>query len=210
MTSRIARHTPTLATLALWICYPLTVWSAPTATIVEDRFSSPLARSDTSYVLEIHKADRRMRVHDGGRTVAVFDIATGRGGRGDKQRRGDQRTPVGNYHVVDFNEASRFHLFMQLDYPNVKDAFLAVRRSLIELPLFERIANAHAAGRIPPQDTPLGGQIGLHGLGDDENREKLDLHRRLDWTEGCVALTNAGIRKLRQYVSIGTRVEIHD
>jgi len=25
-----------------------------------------------------------------------------------------------------------------------------------------------------------------------------------------VALTNAGIRKLRQYVSIGTRVEIHD
>ncbi|HAZ61602.1 MAG TPA: L,D-transpeptidase, partial [Gammaproteobacteria bacterium] len=33
---------------------------------------------------------------------------------------------MGNYHVVDFNEASRFHLFMQLDYPNVKDAFLAV------------------------------------------------------------------------------------
>jgi murein L,D-transpeptidase YafK len=184
--------------------------TAPSAPALEDRFSSPLARAGAPYVLEVRKAERRLRVHDGRRTVAVFDVATGRGGRGDKERRGDQRTPVGTYHVVDFNEASRFHLFMQLDYPNVKDAFLAVRRSLIELPLFERIASAHAAGRLPPQDTPLGGQIGLHGLGDEENREKLDLHRRLDWTEGCIALTNQGIRKLRQYVTVGTRVEIHD
>jgi murein L,D-transpeptidase YafK len=177
---------------------------------VEDRFSSPLERNVERYRIEVYKSERRLRIHDGRKTIATFPVASGRGGRGDKQRRGDQRTPVGTYHVIEFNELSRFHLFMQLDYPNVKDAFLAVRRSLIEMPLFERIASAHAAGRVPPQDTPLGGQIGLHGLGDDENAEKLDLHRRMDWTEGCVALTNREIVELRRYVAIGTRVDIHD
>ena len=34
------------------------------------------------------------------------------------------------------------------------------------------------------------------------------LHRIADWTEGCVALTNAEIRELWRAVPDGTRVEI--
>ncbi len=58
--------------------------------------------------------------------------------------------------------------------------------------------------RIPPQNTPLGGQLGIHGLG----RGDLDIQRTINWTNGCVALTNHDIRRLGQWVHVGTRVII--
>lgn len=175
-----------------------------------DVFSSPLDEQHAGQYIEVVKSARKLRVVEAGRTVASFSIASGRGGRGDKQRRGDNRTPTGTYHIIDVNDASRFHLFMQLDYPNVKDAFLALRRGLIDRPVFDHIVSARQSGKLPPQNTILGGQIGIHGLGDDENDEKLDLHRKLDWTQGCVALTNAQVRMLRSRVDVGIRVTIRD
>lgn len=175
-----------------------------------DIFSSPLEGVVPHREVEVLKEARSLRVREAGKTIASFTVATGRGGRGDKARRGDQRTPLGRYHIIDVNEASRFHLFLQLDYPNVKDAFLALRTQLIARPVFDRIIKARQAGDLPPQNTPLGGQIGIHGLGEGETGEKLELHRRMDWTEGCVALTNNEVQRLRSLVSIGTPVTIRD
>ncbi|NNL99720.1 MAG: L,D-transpeptidase family protein, partial [Gammaproteobacteria bacterium] len=138
-----------------------------------------------------------------------FPIASGRGGSGDKFRRGDNRTPVGVYRIVDFNERSRFELFMRLNYPNVKDAFYGLKNGLISRPEFDAIVAALKQGATPPQNTPLGGAIGIHGIGD-VTHEKLRIHDALDWTEGCIALTNADIMALRNYVSVGTRVEIRE
>ena len=57
------------------------------------------------------------------------------------------------------------------------------------------------------EDTPLGGAIGIHGIGE-ENDDRLHVQRWQNWTQGCIALTNREIRELRRFVDVGTRVVI--
>ncbi len=161
------------------------------------------------YYLEVDKSDRLLRVKYAGETHRQFNIAWGRGGPGDKRQMGDQRTPEGAYRIVGFNENSEFHLFMRLNYPNVKDAFYGLKDKLISETEFEQIIESLRSGKLPPQDTALGGAIGIHGVGK-ENARKLKIHSKLNWTEGCVALTNQEVSDLRSYVSIGTKVVIKE
>ena len=72
---------------------------------------------------------------------------------------------------------------------------------------FDRIISALRINALPPQNTALGGAIGIHGIGP-ETPEKLHIHEHLNWTEGCIALRNNEIHELRPYVGIGTRVVI--
>ena len=148
-------------------------------------------------------------VKDGEHVEKKFSISLGRGGHGDKLRIGDNRTPIGTYRIVTFNDNSKFHYFMQLNYPNVKDAFYGLKRNLISRNDFDRIIEALRHGNLPPQNTELGGSIGIHGIGD-ETDEKLRIHNALDWTEGCIALTNHDVQELRRYVTVGTRVVISE
>ncbi|MDP6182985.1 MAG: L,D-transpeptidase [Gammaproteobacteria bacterium] len=161
------------------------------------------------YYLEIDKSDRLLRVKYAGKTYRQFRIAAGRGGPGDKHKLGDQRTPEGIYRIVGFNESSKFYMFIRLNYPNVKDAFSGLKSKLISKTEFERIIESLKFGKLPPQDTALGGAIGIHGVGE-ENAKTLRIHANLNWTEGCVALTNREISELRSYVSVGTEVVIKE
>lgn len=164
---------------------------------------------DVSYYLEIDKSERLLRVKFADQTRRQFKIAWGRGGPGDKRRVGDKRTPEGIYRIVGFNESSKFHLFMRLNYPNVKDAIYGLKNKLISEEEFDRIIESLKSGRLPPQDTALGGAIGIHGVGE-ENEKKLKIHSTLNWTRGCVALTNREISELRHYVAVGTEVVIKE
>lgn len=159
------------------------------------------------YELEIIKSQRMLLLKRGEKIEQAFRMASGRGGPGDKRYRGDHRTPVGTYRIVKIKRSSRFHTFLQLNYPNVKDAFYGLRGRRISEYDFDRIVSAHKYGRIPPQDTALGGAIGLHGIGAFSPR-KLDIHQNINWTEGCVALTNQQIDTLRRFIGIGTKVVI--
>ena len=159
------------------------------------------------YYLEIDKSERLLRVKFADKTYRQYHIASGRGGSGDKQRLGDKRTPEGIYRIAGFNESSQFHLFMRLNYPNVKDAFFGLKNDVISNVEFNRIIESLKFGKLPPQNTALGGAIGLHGVGE-ETADKLKVHSNLNWTNGCIALTNDEISELRQYVSIGTEVVI--
>ncbi|MGH8526198.1 MAG: L,D-transpeptidase family protein, partial [Gammaproteobacteria bacterium] len=38
--------------------------------------------------------------------------------------------------------------------------------------------------------------------------QKWDIHQNVNWTEGCIALTNEQIDSLRKHVGIGTKVVI--
>jgi L,D-peptidoglycan transpeptidase YkuD (ErfK/YbiS/YcfS/YnhG family) len=69
---------------------------------------------------------------------------------------------------------------------------------------YNAIVDAEMAGQIPPQNTDLGGQIGIHGLGS----ASLSVHEEFDWTHGCIALTNDQIDRLSQYVEKGTLVTV--
>lgn len=161
------------------------------------------------YAIEIDKSDRVLVVKHGTRVERRFQIATGKGGLGDKRIRGDNKTPLGTYHITDFNEGSSFELFMRLNYPNLKDAFFGLKNRLITRGDFDRIVDALRADQRPPQNTPLGGAIGIHGLGE-ETAERLKVHRVLDWTQGCIALDNRDVNELRHYVKVGTKVVIRE
>lgn len=176
---------------------------------VEDVEPSPPAAPDPAYSIEILKSKRVLLLRHGSRVARRFTAATGNGGRGDKRLRGDNRTPIGTYYITGFNEESAFDIFMRLNYPNLKDGFFGLQRALITRAEFDRIVDAQRQDALPPQDTPLGGAIGIHGIGE-ETADRLQIHANLDWTKGCIALTNREIRELRNFVGVGTRVVIRE
>ena len=171
--------------------------------------SSGLTAIEESYQLLILKSDKLLHVLKGERTVRSFKIALGKGGKGTKQRIGDNRTPIGVYKIMDFKSDSKFHFFMQIDYPNLLDAWYGYKNAVISAKEFKKIAFAFKGKKNPPQNTALGGYIGIHGLGET-TEERLQIHHSMNWTEGCIALTNKEITTLREYVSIGTRVTIKE
>ena len=155
--------------------------------------------------INVQKAERRLYAHCQDEVVLSFRVALGRLPEGPKRRVGDLRTPEGRYRVVAEPRASRFHLFIPIDYPGLEDARLARAEGKIGPETFERIAAAAAVGTLPPQRTALGGEIGLHGEGEDWRGRS----RELDWTFGCIALPDADIEFIAQRISVGTEVVIH-
>lgn len=151
-------------------------------------------------IIRISKRARRLEAHAGGRVVFECSIVLGAAPDGDKLVEGDRRTPEGEMAVCTRNEHSRFHLFLGLSYPTVEDAERGMRDRLITRALALAIARAHALGRRPPWNTPLGGEIGIHGAGSEE--------RAGDWTRGCVAVSNEEIEALWRLCPLGTRVFI--
>lgn len=185
-------------------------WPAPLLLLLAGLLlGGSLSARAAAVEIEIDKTQRLMIVREGEEVREVFPIAWGRGGPGDKQRTGDKKTPIGTYRVVGFNDSSRFDYFIRLNYPNVKDAFYGLKSAVITRPEFDRIVEALRRNRLPPQNTALGGAIGIHGIGP-ETPEKINIHDNLNWTEGCIALRNEFVHRLRNYVRVGTRVVIRE
>jgi murein L,D-transpeptidase YafK len=161
------------------------------------------------YQLMISKQNNELTVEKSGQVIKKYHIASGKGGKGTKRLRGDSKTPLGVYKVTSFKESSRFHYFIQLNYPNLIDAWYGYKNEIIDAENFKRIATAYKKRESPPQDTNLGGFIGIHGLGVT-NDKKLTIHQALNWTNGCIALTNEEINDLRKFVAIGTPVIIKE
>jgi murein L,D-transpeptidase YafK len=157
--------------------------------------------------LEVYKSNKELIVKDGETILKKYRIATGRGGAGTKTKMGDKKTPIGQYKILEFRDNSRFHFFMQINYPNPIDAWYGYKNNLIDGKEFKEIIKASTTNELPPQNTRLGGYLGLHGIGETTS-DKMTIHERQDWTEGCIALTNEEISELRQFVSIGTSVLI--
>ncbi len=129
----------------------------------------------------------------------------GREPRGHKLRTGDLRTPEGSSRISGEVESSRFHAFLPIDYPSVADADRARREGRITAGEHTRILEAHARGGVPPMDTALGGDIGIHGEGDRWAGDSADL----DWTLGCIAVSDRDMDFLAERTRPGVPVDIH-
>jgi L,D-peptidoglycan transpeptidase YkuD (ErfK/YbiS/YcfS/YnhG family) len=79
------------------------------------------------------------------------------------------------------------------------DAERGLAEGLISREEYDAIVEAERAGRIPPWDTALGGEIYIHGHGS-----------RSDWTLGCVALDDADMQVLYELIEVGVEVEIRE
>jgi len=147
----------------------------------------------------------KLEVKQGEKTLEVFeDIAVGRGGVGNKQFRGDDVTPRGTYRIGWINEKSPFRRFYGIDYPNRDDVQKAYDDGLITEQDYKRLMDALREKRVPPQNTPMGGHLGIHGLGGADAK----IHRAMNWTHGCIALTNKQIDRLDRWITTGTVVKI--
>jgi len=138
------------------------------------------------------------------RVVRFKNIAIGRGGVSTQKVRDDGTTPLGTFHIAYIKLNSPYRLFFGIDYPGTADARRALETGRIDLDVYRRIVAAFKKHKLPPQDTPLGGQLGIHGLGGADK----DIHSKFDWTQGCIALTNNQIETLSQWVYLGMRVEV--
>lgn len=146
-----------------------------------------------------------LAVMEGDRTVQVFrGVAVGRSGVAPFRREGDGKTPRGEFHIAWINTESPYRLFFGLDYPGTAHAEEAYRSKLIDADTYQRIRRARELGELPPQDTVLGGYIGIHGMGMLNG----GINPRYNWTRGCVALSDEEIDRLARWAGIGTRVVI--
>lgn len=161
------------------------------------------------YDLVISRSSQELKIMNGEQIVKQFRITYGKGGKGAKRVVGDRKTPLGVYKIVNFKGDSKFHYFMQLDYPNLLDAWYGYKNKVITANEFKYITTSIKNDGVPPQDTKLGGYIGIHGLGETTD-QKLAIHNELNWTQGCIAMTNEEINVLKEYVDIGTRVIINE
>lgn len=167
-------------------------------------FSVTVLANNDVWLLVDTKA-RKIEVKKGKQTIETLNsIAIGRGGAGIKHHRGDNITPHGNYKIGWIGEKSTFRRFFGLTFPSAEDAKKALQHGIIDQPTYDRIVYAHHNNQVPPQNTPLGGRIGIHGLGRGDEK----VHQLFDWTHGCIALTNNQIDHLSQLVDTGTVVKI--
>lgn len=174
------------------------VWLAPAIT-------RPVCAGGPETWVRVNTRTATLSVLRGSKVIARFaDISIGRGGVSKHRFVGDESTPLGEFRVVKIREKSQFRRFFIIDYPNEARARLALRRGQINESTFKAIRVAVRAGRLPPQGTSLGGNIGIHGLGKADPR----LHEAFNWTRGCIALTNEQIDRLTRWIHIGTRVVI--
>jgi murein L,D-transpeptidase YafK len=132
----------------------------------------------------VEKSARTMTLMRDGKVLKTYKVALSREPVGAKERTGDHKVPEGKY-VVDLkNPHSRFHLALHISYPNAADR--------------ER---ARKIGVKP------GGNIEIHGL-DSKYAWVGSLQRQVDWTDGCVAVSNSEIEEIWPLVRVGTAVEI--
>lgn len=117
--------------------------------------------------LVVHKTERRMLLLHGTTVVRSYKIALGLNPIGQKERAGDYRTPEGRYYLNRRNPRSEYFLSIQVSYPNDTD--------------MKRARKNH-------WDT--GGSIMIHGLPNQLKREP-KYYEITDWTDGCIALSNA-------------------
>ena len=155
------------------------------------------ASSDDDIWLLVDTQSLTLEVKKGDKTLEKMDnIAIGRNGAGFKTRRGDDITPLGLYRIGWINQESAYYRFFGLSYPSTGNAATALEQGIIDPATFDSIVSAHNHRRVPPQNTRLGGQIGIHGLGRGDEK----IHRTMNWTHGCIALTNRQIDRLSRWI----------
>jgi lipoprotein-anchoring transpeptidase ErfK/SrfK len=132
----------------------------------------------------IEKNERRLTLFTKGQVLKTYKIALGGNPIGPKQRQGDHKTPEGSYMIDAKNKDSQYHLSLHVSYPNEKDK-----------------KRAQALGVSP------GGDIMIHGIKNGYGWVG-DFHTGLDWTRGCIAVTDEEIEEIFRLVPIGTPVEI--
>ncbi len=162
-------------------------------------------RADEVWI-DVDTSKHTLSVMQGDAVQAVFEnVAIGRFGTTWYKKTKDDKTPLGRFRIGWINENSRYYRFFGLDYPNRETANRAWNENRISQDTWSSIIQAINNEKTPPQNTQLGGYIGIHGIGGGDR----EVHDQFNWTNGCIALTNEQIDQLGEWIKPGVMVEIH-
>ncbi len=132
----------------------------------------------------VDKSQRKLLLMKGDRVLKSFDVALGLVPKGHKSREGDFRTPEGQYALDRRNANSDYFLSIRVSYPNEQDKRKAAR-----------------------QGVDPGGQIMIHGQ-PNFPRHSMDYYRSQDWTDGCIAVSNADMVDIWAMTGANTPIRI--
>ena len=133
----------------------------------------------TADAVIVNKSERKLRLLRGGTVIATFPVGLGTNPQGTKLQEGDGRTPEGTYVLDARNPDSHYHLSIHISYPNDADWTQAAARG------------------VSP-----GGDIFIHGT------PGLDYVAGVDWTNGCIAVSDADMDAIWAMVPDGTPITI--
>ena len=159
-------------------------------------------------LLLIDQEKYRMKLFKQNKLVGEYDVSFGQGTE-RKRVEGDNNSPKGMYFVVEKEKGKipgKYGAYfgghwIKINYPNAFDAAWGEKQGKISSKTRSQIASAWKSRKPTPQETGLGGGIGLHGwIREWEN----DGPRHLSW--GCVVLHNRDVGKVYSLVEAGTMV----
>ena len=134
--------------------------------------------------VRVIKSERQLFLIQDGEKVREYRVSLGRNPKGHKLYEGDNRTPEGRYELDWRNANSDFHKSIHISYPNEEDRYLA-----------------QSWGLDP------GSSIMIHGL-PNEAGDWAFAYEGLDWTDGCIAVSNQDMDEIWELVPLGTPIEI--
>ncbi|MFT4571680.1 MAG: hypothetical protein ACI8TX_000241 [Hyphomicrobiaceae bacterium] len=140
--------------------------------------------------LVVYKGKRTLLVYREGVFYKQYPIVLGFKPDGRKRFAHDARTPEGYYRIIDKRPHNRWGYFMAIDYPNERDRFIykaEVQQGLVP------VENGRPFS--------IGSGLGLHGT-DKPGKQAAGIN----WTKGCVALSNDAISELYEMVEVGTPI----
>ncbi len=132
----------------------------------------------------VRKGARVLELFRGTELTRSYSVSLGRSPVGAKAQEGDGRTPEGDYRLDDRKLDSAFHRALHISYPRPSDQ-----------------AAAEVRGVAP------GGQVMIHGIKNGLGWLGR-AHLAVDWTNGCIAVTNREIEEILRVVPDGTPIRI--
>ena len=108
----------------------------------------------------------------------------------DKKCEGDKCTPEGTFHIGAKYPHPLWNKFLWVDYPTKES--------------WDKFQRNKKLGKIPATAT-IGGQIGIHGV---PKRRAVLIDAGINWTDGCISLSNEDVEEIYKYVDVGTKVVI--
>ncbi len=144
----------------------------------------PLPAAARANLVVIEKSAHRMSLYAHRRLLRVYTISLGSGGLDPKASQGDGLTPEGHYEIDRHNTHSSFYLALHINYPSAMDKKVAAARG------------------VAP-----GGDVMIHGLRNYTGWIGT-WQRAIDWTDGCIAVTDDEMDEIWRAVPNGTPVEI--
>lgn len=152
--------------------------------------------------VEVHKGRRILELFSGDKKIIAYRIGLGPSPAGRKLAKGDGKTPEGSYFVIDKNDSGFLpnqigSRYIKINYPNVSDADAALKAKRISKRTYRWIASFNNNKLLPPQNTTLGGGLGIHaayGANTD--------------TKGCIGLNEKDLVEVFDVLKVGTPVTI--